>query len=102
LEQGPVEQDIIKQAFLMRMPVPEKIRNAPQLRLGLELYLEAFYDLNSCRPAAWGIAPIPWTAMRDYADAYDFEDDQRERLMRHVPLLDQAFRRYHEDRKPKT
>lgn len=83
------------------MPIPDKIRNAPQLRLGLELYLEAFYDLNSCRQSGWGLSPIPWTAMRDYAEAFDFDEDQAESLFHHVPVLDQAFRKYHEERKPK-
>lgn len=89
-------------AFTMRMPIPDRIKNAPQLRLGLELYLQAFYDLNTCRPSGWGLMPIPWTATREYAEAFDYDEEQTERLFHHIPVMDAAFREYHSKRKPST
>lgn len=34
---------------------------------GLELYLNAFWDLNSCRQIGMDVGPIPWTAIQKYA-----------------------------------
>lgn len=48
--------------------------------------------------------PIPWTAIRGYAEAFDFDEDQTASLFHHVRVLDQAFHRYHEENPepPKT
>lgn len=91
----------MKQAFLMRRPIPDRIRNAPVLRPGLELYLEAFYDLNTCRPPGWGIVPIPWSAAKDYASANEFSEVQTERLLKYAPVMDAAFIKHHESKQPK-
>lgn len=77
------------------MPIPDSIQNAPQLHMGLELYLDAFYELNTCRMSGWGVMPISWSSIRDYAEAYDFSGAQTERLFTHVRALDKAFREHH-------
>jgi hypothetical protein len=99
MEQGPKEQEIIRACFAMRMPLPDRIRNAPQLWFGLELYLDAFYELNTDRPSGWGVMPIPWSVIKDYALAHDFDDDQTERLFVHVRALDSVFREYHDKKR---
>lgn len=83
----------------MHMPIPDKIRNAPELRMGLQLYLDAFYDLNTDRPSGWSLMPIPRSAIRDYAVAHDFTDEQKDSLLYHIPLMDQAFRKHHAEHK---
>ena len=46
---GKLEQQIAKQAVQAGREIPDKIANAPQLELGLDLYLSAFFDLESDR-----------------------------------------------------
>lgn len=77
-----------------RLPLPHAIQNAPELWLGLELYLGAFIDLDSCRPSGWDARPIPWTAIADYADAYGITGEQRDDLFYFVRAMDSALRKY--------
>lgn len=77
------------------------MRNAPELRLGLEFYYLAYYELSSERPAGFGPQPIPWRAIRDWADAHGVEGEQLDDLFHHVRALDRAFLRYHDSSKGK-
>ncbi len=71
---------MVRHAYRVGQPVPSMIQNAPTLHDGLALYFNAFIELGSCRSIGFGVGPIPWTAMREYArwmrmdrqDAADF------------------------------
>ncbi len=78
----------------MGMPIPESIKNAPQLRMGLELYLGAFLDLDQDRPVGFGLAPIPWGTVFDYCARLDIVGEQREDLLYHVKALDAVYRQH--------
>ena len=54
--------------------MPGGIVEAPTLDEGHEFYLHAYLDLSTCRPVGFGPRPIPWTAIRDYAQAYGMQD----------------------------
>ena len=54
LEQGPHEVMIAQQSVRMGQPLPARIANAPELMLGLQVYLQAFFDLDSERSHANG------------------------------------------------
>jgi hypothetical protein len=95
LEQAPVEQRIIQQCTREGLPLPKKIANAPQLGLGLELYYDAFLELNSCRASGWGLMPIPWSAIRDYAETFDLDEEQFEDLYYYVRVMDTEFMKWH-------
>lgn len=69
-------------------PMPERIANAPELQLGLQLYLEAFFDLDSERTHGKSLAPIPWSRIKGYAEAYEFDTEQTEDLIYFVKKLD--------------
>lgn len=69
-------------------PLPDRIANAPELEIGLILYLQAFFDLDSERSHGNGLAPIPWSAIVNYANAFDFDEEQREDLVYFVKQLD--------------
>lgn len=92
---GEVEADIISQAVRTNRPIPEKIRNAPRLMMGLELYYEAFMDLNSCRASGFGMGQIPWLAIFDYAVANGFSEEQTEDLLQHIRVMDHAYMDHH-------
>ena len=91
LEQGPVEKGIIKQALQQGLPIPKKIQNAPNFPFGLDLFYIAWEELGTCRPTAFGVGPIPWTAIHDYCLAHEIEGDQREAMFYHVSQLDETY-----------
>lgn len=95
MEQGPTERVIIQQCIANNMPLPEKIKNAPALLQGLELYYMAFMDLTTCRGQGYGSeGPIGWLQMFDYCCVYDISGEQQEDLFYHVQHLDRAYLEY--------
>lgn len=89
----PVESErrIIKQCYSDRIPLPKRVQNAPSLWTGLELYYSAFMELHSTRPSSMGVGPIPWTAIKDYAFAYDLDSEQTQDLFYFVRTIDNAY-----------
>lgn len=66
---GDKEKTIVKQALSNRQPIPERIRNAPRLAPGLELYHIAFLHLDTERQMGPQLpCPIPHSAMIQYAE----------------------------------
>lgn len=84
LEMGPHEQTLARQSMQMGQPLPDRIANAPELRFGLQLYLQAFLNLDSERNEG----PIPWSAIRDYAQAFELDEEQTDDLFYFVRRLD--------------
>lgn len=87
---GKDEQQIIAQAMRMGRPIPDRIRNAPELFMGLDLYLDAFFDLDSERSHGLGLTPIPWTSIKQYAEAWEFDEEQTHDLFFFIKKMDQA------------
>ena len=81
----------MEQCLRERLPFPKAIQSAPELWLGLELFFGAFLDLDGDRPSGWTIRPIPWTALMNYAEAYNIVDEQREDLLYYVRAMDKAY-----------
>jgi hypothetical protein len=94
LKHGKAEQGIIQQCIRERTKFPDFIQNAPELQPGLSLYYVAFWDLNGCRGGMGG--PIMWTAVEQYALAYDLDQEQREALHYHVRQMDVAANEFQE------
>lgn len=90
LEMGAFEQALIQQAKAAGQPIPDRVANAPRLMPGLELYLNAFFDLDSERTHGFSLSPIPWSAIFRYGKAYGFDKEQQEELIYFVRKLDQA------------
>ena len=82
-----------------RLPLPRKIAEAPALFQGLELYYDAFLELNSCRTTGFGLGPIPWTAMCDYAEAFELDEEQKDDLFYYVRAMDVAYLEHQARRK---
>lgn len=85
---GPIEQNIIKQAMRSGQPIPDRIVNAPELQNCLYLYLQAFFDLDCERSHAFGPSPIPWTSINDYANAFNFDQEQKDDLFYFIRQMD--------------
>lgn len=78
-----------------RLQLPERIKNAPELEMGLELYYGAFFDLHTCR-GGWGDGYIPWTAIDEYCDRLGLSDDQREDMHYYIREMDEQYHQYRE------
>ena len=88
-------------------PLPKRIANAPTISMGLELYWNAFMELNSCRNSGWSSGPIPWTAILDYSKAYEFDEIQTMDLFFYTRSMDNAMleheaKQNEKNKKPKT
>ena len=95
LEQGPTEKVILEQCYRNKMPLPESIKNAPELLPGLELFYGAFFDLTSCRTGLHSTeGPIKWTAMDRWAERYQLDDEQWEDLVYHLGQMDEAYLKF--------
>ena len=75
-------------------PLPDKIQNAPVLELGLELYYEAFCNLNSCRIGGMSIGEVPWTAIQQYCEAYNLDSEQTSDMHIYIKLMDSKYIKY--------
>ena len=92
MEQGHIEEQIIKQAVRSGLPLPDKIQNAPSILPGLELYYMGFLDLTSSRSiGGFGVGPIPWLAIEQYSQTLELDDEQREAMHHHVAEMDKAY-----------
>lgn len=92
MEQGGGSDDrIIEQARKMGMPIPDKIKNRPQLISGLEFYWRAFTDLSADRDIGMAEGHIPWTAMNQWALRYDIWGYEFERLVLILKKVDTAY-----------
>ena len=88
---GQAEQRIIADCFRRKRPLPERIQNAPDLYTGLELFFEAFIELNTCRQTGWGPGPIPFTAIWDYCTFLGLTYEESGDLLYHVRRMDEAY-----------
>ncbi len=86
-----MEQKILRDCYRFGMPIPEKIQNAPELLPGLELYHQAFLDLNSCRALSEVMGPIPILAMLEYCWIHEIDGEQREDFLWLLQRLDLKF-----------
>lgn len=95
MEQGPTEKTIIEQCVRQKLPLPDKIANAPEIAFGLDVFYIAFMDLTSCRGTGYGTeGPISWLSINSYADAKEFEEEQREDMFYFVQKLDMCYLDY--------
>lgn len=70
--------------------MPKRIANAPELRIGLEIYYAAFLDLISDR-AGMGDGPISWLVINEYAKRHHLDDEQAEDLYYYLSALDETY-----------
>jgi hypothetical protein len=85
------EQSILQKCLHFGIPIPNKIKNAPELLPGLELFYRAFHKLSTCRPVGMGPGPIPWTAVLAYGTMQELDQLQFEALEYHISRMDGAF-----------
>ena len=73
------------------MPVPDKIKNAPVLNMGLLFFWKAYQDLTSDRDVGMGVGPIPWLSMSEWGSRHRVRGDDFERLVYILRAMDATF-----------
>lgn len=92
---GGVEETIIRQCQAEKLPLPEKIQNAPSLWLGCELYYLAFMDLTTCRQLGFGIqGPISYLDIAAYCSYHGFSEETTNAMQFILPRVDQFYLDY--------
>lgn len=81
------ERQILRTSLQFGAPIPDRIKNAPQLKPGLSIFITAFFDLDSERELP---RPIPWTSILKYGEFYGFCNELMDDLLYHVRELDSA------------
>lgn len=85
---------MIRESFIRKRPLPERIQNAPDLLVGLELYFNAFVELNTCRSTGWSAGPIPSWCIEEFCDRLELDEEETEDVHYHVRNMDAAFLKY--------
>lgn len=83
------------QARKQGVALPKAIRNAPMLRVGLDFFYAAFWDLTNDRDEGMGEGGIPWTSIDRYAIRHDISDiDDFQRLVGLIKYMDIGYRKF--------
>lgn len=82
------ERSLVQQHLQAGLPLPDEIVNAPRLFEGLEIYFQAFFDLDTERHHGNGLMPIPWSAILRYARYNEFDERQTSDLMFYIARMD--------------
>lgn len=80
---------MIRQFVNARQPIPERYI-APELILGLDLYLGAFFDLDQERTHVDNVSRIKLSQIEDYAERYGYNERQTEELIYFIRAIDKA------------
>lgn len=88
---GDVEKRIAQECYRSGEPLPDRIKNAPDLICGLELFFAAYQELETERQIGFGLGPIPFTAILKYVEFYQLEKEQADDLIYFVRKLDTHF-----------
>ena len=89
----------MEQCLREGIPFPDKIANAPDLIMGLELFYLAFMALSDSRQIGMGVGPISWKTIHDYCVAYGIEGEQKEEMHYHIKEMDRAYMEYQSRKK---
>lgn len=99
------EEAIVRAAILSKQPIPDRIMNAPRLKDGLSLFINAFYDLDSERTydSNTGLPfSIPFTAMVTYCNFYSIFGEDAEDMVYYVKEIDSAYVDYITNKRKKS
>lgn len=97
---APHEEAIAKQALRAGNPIPDRIANAPELEQGLQIYMQAFVDLDTERSHAMGLVAIPWKSIAQYAEVFELDEEQRDDLFFFIRKMDEAHLKRIASKKP--
>lgn len=94
MQHGRAERRILEASNSRGQAPPPFIANAPVLLEGLQIYLDAFRELSTCRSFVGmngRAAPIPWTAIHAYAVHLDYDYEDIEYFVTLIRALDDTY-----------
>ena len=100
LEMGKTEEQILTQAYRNNLPVPDKIKNAPELLPGLDFYYMSFVELSTCRDVGMDAGPIPWYSIREMGrKEYNLDDEDFDKFVSVIRGLDLTYLDHQESKR---
>lgn len=79
--------------------LPKRVQNAPVLRLGSALYLNAWFDLDLERDRS-KFEPIKRSNCFEFASDYEFSWEQCEDLWFYISRMDREFLKWYKSKQP--
>ena len=71
--------------------LPDWFLEEPPLLPGDQFYLDAFWDLSTCRPVGMSEGPIPWTSIVEYWRMSGLDDDTMELFVGVIRAMDAEY-----------
>jgi len=99
LELGTKEKRIMEECYRRRRPLPERIKNAPELLVGLEHFYDCYLELSTARSVGWDALPINVNQIYEYAHNLDFDEDEAAELVFFIMRMDAEFLKIMEEKK---
>lgn len=91
MELAPIEQAVTKMAQRLGKKTPSRFVDKPRPLPGANLYLQAFYDLDSERAQGYmSQGRIPWSAIQHYATVVGFDYELTCNLHHLIKHMDSA------------
>lgn len=78
---------------------PEFLRDVPLLLEHDQFYLDAFWQMSTCRQSGWSIGPIPWDAVVRFAEFVGLDTEMFPVFLSVTRALDSAFLEWMKKRK---
>jgi len=91
LQFGPIEKREVRQSLQTRHVLPDAIRNAPELNKGLQIFLQAFFDLDTERPVSLEIGRIPYFKVKKYGKSLGYKKQDLRYFIDVINRLDLAY-----------
>jgi hypothetical protein len=95
-----VEKQLRAEAKRFREPLPERVKNKPELYWGNALFLNAWFELDTERNRS-EYQPITRSMCFQYAYDYDLDWEQTEDLWFYIDRMDREFLQWFKKRQPK-
>jgi hypothetical protein len=70
--------------------LPAHIAEPPELIAGLDLFLDAFFELDTERNHSFDFMRIPWSSVIAYCNEYAIENEQRDDMIYFILRIDEA------------
>lgn len=61
----------------------------------MEFVYSAFWELSPSRNIAWGVGPLSWLVIHEYAVAHRLGELEEQELLQLIRKMDEAFLEYH-------
>jgi hypothetical protein len=55
---------------------------------GFQLYIEAFYELSSCRVSSMSLGAIPFTSIAEYAKIFEIDGEEFFEFLHYIRVMD--------------